>query len=340
MYSVTTSRRPLALTTGLALLTGVAAALPAAAAVRITHPAPPAPAAKNLLVNGDFESLVTAGYTSAPTAVPGFTSGGDKNSYGVCRLDVNGGSLYGAADPDGGTQFGYVGNATTLTQTLDGTGGTNAARLQAGTVYTLSGDIGYRADQPAGGFAFDALTFSLMAGGRALASRTFAPDPTGHYGTFVPFSFTYDSTAAAPVLLGQTLSVEVAGSPTDRSVYNQGNFDGLRLTAAPAPPAVPEASTTVSLGLMLALGLGGAALAAKEEEAGVGKGERPRVLFGRRGIIRTVPFVRSTFLEDTPYGNCDTHSVARRWPFGGRQAPAAGGGQTGDPERAAAAASL
>lgn len=245
--------RSLALTTGVALLAGLglAAAQPAGA--------------QNLLFNGDFESPPTSGYTIAPTPIAGFTSGGDNSTYGVTRTDVLNGTLYGssASDPDGGTQFGYLGYATTLTQTLDGTNGTTAAALQAGTVYTLSGAIGYRADQPAGNFDYDPLTFSLVANGQTLASQTYQPDPTGHYGTFVPFSFSYDSTAADPTLLGQTLSVEIAGEPTDPSRNNQGNFDALSLTAA---PAVPEASTTVSFGLLLALGMGGVVVAAKRRK--------------------------------------------------------------------------
>jgi hypothetical protein len=253
MHSLTHSRpRSLALTTGIALLAGLglAAAQPAGA--------------QNLLFNGDFESPSTASFTVAPTPIPGFTSGGDNSTYGVTRVDVNGGSLYGtsASDPDGGTQFGYLGYATTLTQTLDGTNGTTAAALQAGTLYTFSGAIGYRADQTTGNFDFDPLTFSLIAGGQTLASQTYQPDPTGHYGTFVPFSFTFDSTTVGQALLGQTLAVEIAGTPTDPSRNNQGNFDALSLTAA---PAVPEASTTVSLGLLLTLGMGGLIVAAKKK---------------------------------------------------------------------------
>lgn len=255
--SLTNSRkRSLALSTGVALLAGLglAAAQPAGA--------------QNLLFNGDFESPPTADFTVAPTPIAGFTSGGDNSTYGVTRVDVNGGSLYGsvANDPDGGTQFGYLGYATTLTQTLDGTNGTTAAALQAGTVYTFSGAIGYRADQPAGNFDFDPLTFSLVAGGQTLASQTYQPDPAGHYGTFVPFSFSYDSTAAAPALLGQTLAVQIAGTPTDPFRNNQGNFDNLSLTAS---SPVPEASTTASFGLLLALGLGGIAVAAKRKKTNV-----------------------------------------------------------------------
>ena len=42
---------------------------------------------------------------------------------------------------------------------------------------------------------------------------------------------------------------------------------GLRVFGDVAPPAVPEASTTVSLGLMLALGMGGLLLASKRKKA-------------------------------------------------------------------------
>lgn len=64
----------------------------------------------------------------------------------------------------------------------------------------------------------------------------------------------------------------VSSDPTDIYI----NFQGLTLDAGQSvtlnivtgPPAVPEASTTASLGLLLALGLGGLVIAAKRKKAG------------------------------------------------------------------------
>jgi hypothetical protein len=53
--------------------------------------------------------------------------------------------------------------------------------------------------------------------------------------------------------------------------YNTGDTEGGivlgPVAAPPPPPSVPEASTTVSLGLLLALGLGGMAISARRRKA-------------------------------------------------------------------------
>jgi MYXO-CTERM domain-containing protein len=64
----------------------------------------------------------------------------------------------------------------------------------------------------------------------------------------------------------------VSGDPTDLYANLQGlSFDegqNVTLDIFTAPPAVPEASTTASLGLLLALGLGGIALARRRRVTG------------------------------------------------------------------------
>ena len=77
-----------------------------------------------------------------------------------------------------------------------------------------------------------------------------------------PFSFTGAGTFAGPILGFQVQQANSAGGGGD----HDGFFNNLKETAA-VPAAVPEASTTVSLGLLLALGLGGFAIARKRRIA-------------------------------------------------------------------------
>ena len=77
-----------------------------------------------------------------------------------------------------------------------------------------------------------------------------------------PFSFTGAGTFAGPILGFQVQQANSAGGGGD----HDGFFNNLNETAA-VPAAVPEASTTVSLGLLLALGLGGFAVARKRRIA-------------------------------------------------------------------------
>ncbi len=57
---------------------------------------------------------------------------------------------------------------------------------------------------------------------------------------------------------------------TNTAYDNTTNFSGFLFPNGGAlPPAVPEASTTVSLGLLLALGMGGLIVASKRKKAGV-----------------------------------------------------------------------
>ncbi len=65
------------------------------------------------------------------------------------------------------------------------------------------------------------------------------------------------------VVAADTRTPSVVGSFAGAFGGNTGNVPSLTLTAIPA--AVPEASTTVSLGLLLALGLGGLAVARRRK---------------------------------------------------------------------------
>ena len=103
----------------------------------------------------------------------------------------------------------------------------------------------------------------MLVGGAAVASNIIAPPATPPYGTFIPFPFTYNSAGSA--LAGQTLSVSISAAPQP-GASNQGDFTNLRLTAVPVP-AVPEAYTTFSLGLLLMLGLDGTVVARRRRKA-------------------------------------------------------------------------
>ena len=103
-------------------------------------------------------------------------------------------------------------------------------------------------------------TFSGNTVNKAPASDTFA------------FSL-YDSTGTTPLLTN-----DPSGSVAEITINPNGTFstranpnsDGSAsvATIALVPPAVPEASTTVSLGVLLALGLGGIVLARKRKASG------------------------------------------------------------------------
>jgi len=62
-----------------------------------------------------------------------------------------------------------------------------------------------------------------------------------------------------------TLTRGAGGAYTVQN-FGYTSAQGTTITTASAPPAVPEASTTVSLGLLLALGLGGTVVAARRRK--------------------------------------------------------------------------
>jgi hypothetical protein len=74
------------------------------------------------------------------------------------------------------------------------------------------------------------------------------------------FDVTLDPSAAPGTYFG---TFEVQGGPT---VNDQGVVASEDFSVTVEPPAVPEASTTVSLGLLLALGLGGVVVSARRRK--------------------------------------------------------------------------
>jgi len=80
---------------------------------------------------------------------------------------------------------------------------------------------------------------------------------TSPSGTFTKYTTSFTATGAQA---GQDLEIAPANTASD-----QVNFDAVSLTQTPAP--MPEASTTVSLGLLLALGMGGLVVAGRRRKA-------------------------------------------------------------------------
>ena len=242
------------------LVLGLVLSLTAAALVSLTAVQPAG--AQNLIANGDFSQPGTNTYTI--NTVNNFVGIGDSAYAAVGEYGVASDNTFGFP---GTGQFGYLNGTSSLTQAMNGANGTQANTLQPGSLYTFSGAVGYRSDFAPGGtnsqVRFPTLTFSLLVGGTVVASNIIAPPATPPYGMFVPFSFTYNSTGSA--LAGQTLSVSISAAPQP-GASNQGDFTNLRLTAVPVP-VVPEASTTVSLGLLLMLGLGGTVVARRRRKA-------------------------------------------------------------------------
>ncbi len=115
----------------------------------------------------------------------------------------------------------------------------------------------------------------------SLGTQTYTTQPYTAGGTTVsgPASFTFILSAAAQTALSNDLKAGdvklVMGAPAGGTVGTE--IDGAKYTGAgySAPtlalnagvPAVPEASTTASFGLLLALGLGGVAIARRRKRA-------------------------------------------------------------------------
>ena len=105
-------------------------------------------------------------------------------------------------------------NSGTLSQTL-------SATLQVSTVYTLQVDVGRRLDNL---YPSPAPTAQLFAGSTLIASATGTQPPLGGWTTWTG---TYQSSASDP-LAGQALKIVLGTTAA------QGDFDNVRLTAAPA----------------------------------------------------------------------------------------------------------
>ena len=190
--------------------------------------------------NGPFSQLI---------ASPAFgTVGGTLTSWIASSTDNNANA--GGFDPSpggsnwttkwwDGNNIGYVqgffaGTGTqvvSLSQTL-------SATLLAGTVYTLTVDVGRRSAAPASNYSIQ-----LFAGANLLATANnlFALPPN----SFGTDSATYSSPAGDP-LAGQALRI-VLSTNNVLGGFHESFFDNVRLDAVPPAGTAPEPGTAILL---------------------------------------------------------------------------------------------
>ena len=211
----------------------------------------------NLIVNGNAE--VGAGSLSGNDieAVPGFTTTG---AFTVVQYAAGGGFPV-ATDPgpaDRGLNFfaGGPNNASSSAAQLISLL-PEASVINAGNAaFTLSAYLGGFSGQNDN--AVLSLSF-LGAGGVALGSAQIGPVSSADRGGATGLLF---RSANGFVPVGaQSVNVNLQMTRTD-GAYNDGYADNLSLVLNQSP--VPEASTTVSFGLLLALGMGGLVVGARK----------------------------------------------------------------------------
>jgi hypothetical protein len=181
---------------------------------------------------------------------------------GASNPGVDNGSFDGGINPHTGSYDFYGGNGAngSLTQnvSLVGTQGITAAEVNSGL---LSANLSFWEQGLNQGTPSDdaqvSLTFLNAAGGTLGTFTT--PEVDSHLGSWQEFD-------ASTLIPADTQSIDYSmlfdrhsGSDLDAFV------DDNSLTVSANP--VPEASTTVSLGLLLMLGLGGMAVAAKRKKS-------------------------------------------------------------------------
>jgi hypothetical protein len=140
--------------------------------------------------------------------IPGWVVGNTGDSGQFQPGSSSGNTAYFSSVPDGLTVA--YSNGGTITQTL-------SATVQAGTVYTLTVDIGNRLDCCDGAGAAE-----LLIGNTAFAALGVQPAP----GFWSPFSVTYTGTVADA---GKPIGIELIADGA------QGDFDNVTLSATPEP---------------------------------------------------------------------------------------------------------
>ena len=166
--------------------------------------------------------------------IPGWTASG----AGPIGLLQPGPNLFPVPLPTAeGQTFAQI-NSGTISQTL-------GINLQVSTAYTLQVDMGRRLDNL---YPSTAPTAQLFAGTTLIASATGTAPPLGGWTTWTG---TYQSSASDP-LAGQALKIVLGTTAA------QGDFDNVRLTAAPAGTS-PTCSYTLGATSASPAAAGGAA---------------------------------------------------------------------------------
>lgn len=186
----------------------------------------PAEATPITVINPGFESAPTLGVNTGN--MPGWTGTG--SGFGWWNINSLPAGYWSAAAPEG-NQIAFVGRETpadgpaSLSQVL-------GATLQAGGVYTLTGQVGHPIGFGAGRSPDTLYTVELLAGSTVVGTIS----GTGPEGSFMPFQLVFDSTGSA--LVGQTLQIRLSSSQA------QTAFDNIQLDG---PGALPEPSTALLL---------------------------------------------------------------------------------------------
>ena len=187
------------------------------------------------------------------------------------------GGFYSPAVQTNGTSTFTLANGGSITSS--GVGGIALYNRGSGAVTISGGTISST------GFRGAGLYNDYFGGPATISGGTFSPGPggVGLYNTGILNLFSFNDT---PFLVN---GVSMNNMTLDNRMYQNGtntiptisaileNGDvlnttfldsgAINLNIGTPPPAVPEASTTVSLGLLLALGVGGIAFAARRKSA-------------------------------------------------------------------------
>ena len=213
----------------------------------------------NLIVNGDAEAGAATPSGTTVEPVPGWTTTGNFTAVQYGDTD----SFPSLTDPGPavrGSNFfaGGPDNAfSQANQSLD-VSALSAAFSDGLTPFTLSGYIGGFAGQDDN--AVLSAVF-LGSGGSALGTTQIGPVSAGDRDNQSGLLFR----SATGMVPAGTSSVSFYLQMTRvQGSYNDGYADNLSFTLD-SPAAVPEASTTISFGLLLVLGLGGVLVAAKKK---------------------------------------------------------------------------
>jgi hypothetical protein len=200
----------------------------------------------------------TMSFWTGATADPlGFGDPGGVNATGSFGVFKPSSVQYPSGVP-GGVNIAYLYGTTygtSISQVL-------GATLLANDTYTLTVDIGRRADNNGGCNGFNA---ALEAGGAVLNSLVAVGNASCNSltgGNFTQFTLTYNS-GASPAQLGAPLEIVLSGNGSGSSIETaEIDFDNVVLSDTLSSSSVPEPGTFGAVGAMLAAGILGRKLVA------------------------------------------------------------------------------